>query len=61
VGFVVVKARELHRERGLGALRQACRSGVAIAVEVVDWRGGNACACQYAGPKVGIVACAHVR
>lgn len=28
--FVVVKARVFHCERGLGALRQACRRGVAM-------------------------------
>jgi hypothetical protein len=36
VDFEVVKARVVHCERGLGALRQACRSGVAIGVGVVD-------------------------
>jgi hypothetical protein len=37
-GFEVVKARVVHCERGPGALRQACRSGVAIGVGVVDCR-----------------------
>lgn len=36
VGFEVVKARVVHCESGLGALRQACRSDVAIGAGVVD-------------------------
>jgi hypothetical protein len=42
VGFVVVKARVVHCESGLGALRQACRSGVAIIADVVNRIGGMA-------------------
>jgi hypothetical protein len=42
VGFVVVKARVVHCESGLGALRQACRSGVAMIADVVDRLGGMA-------------------
>ena len=41
VGFVVEKARVVHCERGLGALRHACRRGVAMVVDVVMWPGCN--------------------
>lgn len=37
VGLVVAKERVVHCERGLGALRQACRSGVAIGACVGDF------------------------
>lgn len=45
VGFEVVKARVVHCERLVGALRQACRSGVAIGVDVVEC-GLLVCACM---------------
>lgn len=45
MGFEVVKARAVHCERGLGALRQACRSDVAIGAGVVD-RGLLVYACS---------------
>ena len=41
VGFVVEKARVVHCERSLGALRHACRRGVAMVVDVVMWPGCN--------------------
>lgn len=39
VVFVVVKARVFHCERGLGALRQACRRGVAMVGYMRVWYG----------------------
>lgn len=60
VGFLVVKAREDHCESGLGALRQACRSDVAMLAGVVDVPGGMP-VFEHARPKVEMVVCAHLR